>query len=151
MAMPCFSAHCISKPNACNVPGRQTATGVVAAQRSAKDAVLHGATHFRLQRLADQAEGHRQHVDPEAIAVCRANKTARKRLKRKAENWVDKHLKRIEAAVKAQQWRKLADLIDTFFRRHEAKYLAYVEARKSMKRRHRPHLYALGRRLISTK
>lgn len=112
-------------------------------QWNAKDAVLHGATHFRLRRLADQAEGHHQHIDPEAITVCRANKSARKRLKRKAEKWVRKQLAKIEAAVEAQQWRKLADLIDTFFRRHEAKYLAYVAARKSMKRKHRPHLYAL--------
>lgn len=132
-----------TRPARYDRPARSLMSQTALQQWNAKDTVLHGTTHFWLLSLAEKAEQRRQHIDAEAITVCRANKRARKRLLRKAERWVGRQLKRMEAAVSAQQWRRLADLIDCFFRRHEAKYLAYVEARKSMKRKHRPHLYAL--------
>ena len=109
----------------------------------AVDNVLNGATNIHDKMLASRSAARiATDITWQGRTPTCSERNARRQLLKKAEKSVAKQLKQIGEAYVQGRSSLLCKLIDKFFKSYHARYVAYVDARKKMKGRLRPHLYA---------
>ncbi len=103
-----------------------------------------GATTLRHRRSEEKAKARLPKFEVCELKFTRGDKRRRRKLEASARTHAETVLAQIELLAKDGCNRKLKEAVLRYFDSYKCKLTAYHDARLKMKKRHRPHLYALS-------